>query len=212
MLNIFTDNWDNPPILNEDESVYRIYTSNHNDVLYAITDLTGDELDDEVRFALRHTFGDAVKLVDLEDVSCIIYEEAEAKENARKDADESWDGEGYYLIGWSDGGMDWTNNGPVWFDRKDDLADELEAAYADNTDTHLPYAEKVVVFGNYDDGGFDAMFGKFKEDYDIEGVIEAIDEATRPTADGKNRYWVGLTTPEEGQEELNKILEENLKK
>ena len=135
------------------------------------------------------------------------------RDDAKHDANMAWEGEGWYSIGWSDGGTDWTNNGPVWFDDKADLVRELECAYeCESNPFHLPSAEKVVEFGNYDDGGFDAMFGEFKDDYDIEGVLEAIDEATRPTADGKSRYWVGLTTPEEGQEELNKILEENLKK
>jgi len=210
MLDIFTDNWDNPPVLNDGERMLRILTDNPVNELYVIVDdsIDDDELHEEILFALRHKFGTSAEYGGFEDASYICEEAKEIEAIA----DEGWDGEGYYSIGWSDGGEDWTNNGPVWFDRKDDLEVEVAAAYDNRTDTHLPYAEKVVVFGNYNDGGFEAMFGEFMGDYDMDGILEDIDEATRPTADGKSRYWVGLTTPEEGQEELNKILEENLKK
>lgn len=52
-----------------------------------------------------------------------------------------WEGEGWYRIGWSDGGMDWTSNGPVWFESEDQLTDEYMAAWNDATDTHLPFVE-----------------------------------------------------------------------
>lgn len=141
MLNIFTDNWDNPPVLNDGERMLRIITDNPCNELYVIVDdsLDDDELEDEIRFALRHKFGASVEYGGFEDAS-YICEEAEEIEAI---ADEGWDGEGYYLIGWSDGGMDWTNDGPVWFDSKDDLVAEVAAAYDHKTDTHLPYAEKV---------------------------------------------------------------------
>lgn len=193
MLNIFTDNWMKLPTLRESEHMYRIYTNNPMNVLYTITDLVGDELEDEVRFSLRRKLGKAVRLVDIEDVSCIIYEEAEAKERAEKAADDAWEDEGYYIIGWSDGGMDWTSNGPVWFESKSDLADELFAACDNSTETHVPIAEKVAQFEQYE---LDALLGDFKDDFDVEGIIA---EATKPCNDG-NRYWVV-----EG-DELNAII------
>ena len=52
-----------------------------------------------------------------------------------------WEGEGWYRIGWSDGGMNWTSNGSVWFESEDQLTDEYMAAWNDATDTHLPFVE-----------------------------------------------------------------------
>ena len=37
----------------------------------------------------------------------------------------------------------WTNDGPIYCESEDDLADELRADYGSSTETHLPYAEKV---------------------------------------------------------------------
>lgn len=55
---------------------------------------------------------------------------------------EGWQGEGLYSIGYSDGGMDWTSDGPVWLETAEDLANELTAAWlCGATDTHLPSAE-----------------------------------------------------------------------
>lgn len=53
---------------------------------------------------------------------------------------EDWQGEGWYAIEWSDGGMDWTSDGPVWLERPEELADELASAGEWSTDTHLPCA------------------------------------------------------------------------
>lgn len=53
-----------------------------------------------------------------------------------------WQGEGLYAIGYSDGGMDWTSDGPVWLETAKDLADELTTAWlCGATNTHLPVAE-----------------------------------------------------------------------
>lgn len=61
-----------------------------------------------------------------------------------KDVEDAWDGEGYYSIAWSDGGEDWTSEGSLYFETPEELADELRAAYAHATETHLPYAEKSI--------------------------------------------------------------------
>ena len=52
-----------------------------------------------------------------------------------------WMGEGWYRIGWSDGGMDFSSNGAVWHDSELDLEDDFEDAMEQATDTHLPYIE-----------------------------------------------------------------------
>jgi len=121
------------------------------------------------------------------------------RDNAKHDADMEWEGEGYYRIRWSDGGMDWTSNGPVRFGSVEDLADELASALLEETDTHLAWAEKVEQFQQYE---LEVLLGEFVDDYDVDGIIE---DATALCGDG-NRYWTV------DEDELNEVLEENLKK
>ena len=71
------------------------------------------------------------------------YDSDEIEDMVREDVDDAWSGPGEYRVAWSDGGMDWTNEGPIRCEREGDLADELRAAYGDATETHLPYAERV---------------------------------------------------------------------
>ena len=169
MLNIFTDNWNDTPTLNEGERMLRIVTENPSDNLYVIVDdsMDEDDLEDEIRFALRRKYG--CEYGGYEDVSCIC----EWSESAQRDADEAWDDEGWYSIKWSDGGMDWTNDGPVWYDDKAMLATDIEVAYEDSTETHLPYAEKVrrELFEGYE---LDAFLGDFVNEFDRDALVAAI--------------------------------------
>ena len=180
MLDIFTDNWDNPPILSEGERMLRILTDNPCDELYVIVDdsMDDDEVHDEIQFALRRKLGKAAQYGGFEDSSWICEDWADAQ----KDANDAWDGAGYYRIGWSDGGMDWTNNGPVYCCDVSDLAGEINSAYCDKTDTHLPYAEKVEVF---DQNELEALLGDFIGDYDVDAIIA---DTTKVASDG-TRYW-----------------------
>lgn len=52
-----------------------------------------------------------------------------------------WKGEGWYRIAFSDSGMDWTSDGPIWIDSEPDFDAEMESAYGTATETHLPYAD-----------------------------------------------------------------------
>ena len=54
---------------------------------------------------------------------------------------EGWQGEGLYLVTWSDGGMAWTNNGPEWMEDEAELALCLATAWLHATDTHVPCCE-----------------------------------------------------------------------
>lgn len=195
MLDIFTDNWDNPPVLNDGERMLRILTDNPLNELYVIVDdsMDDDEVHDEIRFALRHKYGiQHMEYGGFEDAShiCVMAEEV------NETADECWEGEGYYRIAWSDGG-DCTNNGPVWLEYKDDLVAELEVAYQFKTDTHLPYAELV---GNelFQEDGLDALLGDSKDDFDIDGLIDDLTEFDYNTG---NRYWKNIS-----DDKLNEIL------
>lgn len=53
-------------------------------------------------------------------------------------AEEEWMDEGYYTVGYTDGGMDFTNDGPVWCEYPEDLAALISGANVDATETHLP--------------------------------------------------------------------------
>ncbi len=64
-------------------------------------------------------------------------------QDARDDARDAWSGPGDYRVAYSDGGTDWTNDGPVRLDSVDDLEDMLHEAHESSTDTRLPYAERV---------------------------------------------------------------------
>ena len=54
---------------------------------------------------------------------------------------DGWKGEGWYRIGYSDGGQDWTNDGPLWFEFRADLDAEMEAARSHEAETHLAWCE-----------------------------------------------------------------------
>lgn len=188
MLNIFTDNWMEVPTLNEGERMYRIINE-YGMELYVITDLEGDELEEEIGFAMRQKYGNDILFDGFEDVSFLC----ENAEEGQKDADDAWDESGYYRIAYSDGG-EWTDEGPVLCHDKSDLVHELEAAYGDATETHLPYAEKVALFDMND---LEALLGDFVDDYDLDAIVN---EATKFTFDGE-RYWIA-----EG-DALNDIIE-----
>lgn len=177
MLNLFTDNWMDPPILNEGEKMIRIMTSNDMNILYAIVDetMTAEEIDEEASFALRKGYGKSLHYLGYADESFIC----EAWMDALKSADEAWDGEGYYRIGLSSGGQ-WSNEGPAWYSELTRLARAIDSASID--DVTLGYAEKVRQFQEYE---LDALLGDRKEDFDVEGIIAY---ATKPCSDG-NRYW-----------------------
>lgn len=189
MLLIYNDI---PPALNEGERLLHILTGNSADDLYTVVD-DGMDVDEEIRFALRRKFGKGYRYEGYEDMSFLYGYFAQERDDAKAAAMAAWEGESYYIIGWSDGGEDWTSNGPVWFESVDELAGEIECAQQYETDTHLAYAEAVKQFEQCE---LDALLGDFKDDFDVDAIIE---EATRVCDDG-NRYWTA-----EG-EELNEII------
>lgn len=129
MLNI-TDQM--PDTINEGERVIRLLSRYNED--YVVTDLDGDELEEEIRLALRRRYGKNYRYEGFEDVTYAL----EAAERARGDAKAAWRGEGWYRIGWSDGG---TYGEHYWYYDDGELAGDLESAYLESTETHLPYVE-----------------------------------------------------------------------
>jgi hypothetical protein len=69
------------------------------------------------------------------------YEAVKDADQARADAAKAWSGEGWYRIGYSDGGQDFTNDGAVWHETAAELASNMAGAYAHSSGTHLPYIE-----------------------------------------------------------------------
>lgn len=68
------------------------------------------------------------------------------KQNApREDNFDCWKGQGYYRIAYSDGGQDYTSDGPVWFESYLQIEEAMEDAWKSATPTHLPYSEFLGV-------------------------------------------------------------------
>lgn len=76
-MELFTDNWDNPPVLYEGERLYRIVTDNPCDNLLAVcpADMGEDDLIDEIRWALIRKYGKRGKAImfGFEDVTDLYY-------------------------------------------------------------------------------------------------------------------------------------------
>lgn len=68
------------------------------------------------------------------------------KHNAtREEKIDCWKGQGYYRIAYSDGGQDYTSDGPVWFEDYYQIEKAMEDAWSFATDTHIPYSEYLGV-------------------------------------------------------------------
>lgn len=72
---------------------------------------------------------------------------------------EWWKGEGYYSVKFSDGGQDFTNDGPVWLEDEDDLVALYESAWTTATETHVPYVECEGM-------GYDVCVERVRLEYD----------------------------------------------
>lgn len=83
----------------------------------------------------------------------MYYSESEIEEMVVEDMIE-WQGEGYYSIEYTDGGENWTNEGPIYMITSEELANELRAAYAYATPSHLPYPEMIAEYLVRQDGGW----------------------------------------------------------
>lgn len=80
--NIFTDNWDEPPVLRDGERLYRIHTDNPSDNLFTVRPangrynrITDEDFREHVRSMLRGKFGKRgwYMLDELEDVTDLYY-------------------------------------------------------------------------------------------------------------------------------------------
>lgn len=82
----------------------------------------------------------------------MYYSDSEIEQMMLEDMIE-WQGEGYYSIEYTDGGKNWMNGGPVYMITPEELANELRAAYAYATPSHLPYPEMIAEYLVRQDSG-----------------------------------------------------------
>lgn len=78
MIDLFTDNWDSPPVLYDGDRLVRVRTTNPCDVLFAIWEsnrMSADELDDELRRAIKWRKGLVPEYDGFEDVTDYWYGE-----------------------------------------------------------------------------------------------------------------------------------------
>ena len=68
------------------------------------------------------------------------YDPDEIEDMVREDVEDAWEGEGEYVISYTDGGQAYE---PRWYATSDELAEDLRGSYADATETHLPDALRV---------------------------------------------------------------------
>lgn len=77
--------------------------------------------------------------VEREDVD--FWDVAQKYDMTGEQAEEVWEGEGWYSVEYTDGGMPATNDGPVWCDSINDLAGLFSMANETMTEYHIAYAE-----------------------------------------------------------------------
>lgn len=88
---------------------------------------------------------------------------------------DGYEGEGWYTVSYSDGGQDYTNDGPVWVEDVLSFAELMAGAMESATDTHLPYAE----FRGNGEGGSSPVYqrdellsylGAYVDEYDVDAI------------------------------------------
>lgn len=72
-----------------------------------------------------------------------FWEVAARHDLAGNAAAEAWQGDGFYSIGYTDGGMPCTSDGPVWIETRDELAQLIGCAYQHATGTHVPVVDYI---------------------------------------------------------------------
>lgn len=109
---------------------------------------------------------------------------------ARAEAREAWDGEGLYILKWSDGGQ---SGEPTHYETVEDMARDLMSAYQGATETHQPYMERLEYYERHELEAFLDDVTAFD--------VEAIEQEATATDQHGSRYWTA------GPEELAAIAE-----
>ena len=77
-----------------------------------------------------------------------FWEIAQKYDMTGDQASEAWEGEGWYDVNYTDGGMPATSDGAIWCDSVNDLAGLISSANVSATEYHVPVVEFA---GNGDD-------------------------------------------------------------
>lgn len=114
-----------------------------------------DALDDKVNdFDIDSMFDELYKYDDDQDGfvenedAPDFWEVAQKYDMTGDQAAEAWEGEGWYNVNYTDGGMPATSDGAIWCEDVNDLAGLISMANTDLTETHIPVVEFA---GNGDD-------------------------------------------------------------
>ena len=121
------------------------------DAMNEIRDALGDKVND---FYIYSMFDELYKYDDDQDGfvenedAPDFWEVAQKYDMTGEQAYEAWEGEGWYNVNYTDGGMPATSEGPIWCEDVNDLAGLISMANTDRTETHIPVVEFA---GNGDD-------------------------------------------------------------
>ena len=116
-----------------------------NEIRAALDDKVNDYYLDSM-FDELYKYDDHDGFVEVDGVD--FWDVAQKYDMTGDQAADAWEGEGWYHIGYSDGGMRATSEGPIWCEDVNDLAGLISMANTDRTETHLPVVEFA---GNGDD-------------------------------------------------------------
>ena len=116
-----------------------------NEIRAALDDKVNDYYLDSM-FNELYKYDDHDGFVEVDGVD--FWEVAQKYDMTGEQAADAWEGEGWYHIGYSDGGMRATSEGPIWCEDVNDLAGLISIANTDLTETHIPVVEFA---GNGDD-------------------------------------------------------------
>lgn len=125
------------------------YTTTKNDALANIREALDEHVNDydlDAIFDAIYSYDDAQGGF-VEDEDADFWGIVAANDLTMVKAEEEWDGEGYYTVAYTDGGMPFTSDGAIWCDYPEDLAAIISGANVDATETHLP----VVYFEGDED-------------------------------------------------------------
>ena len=112
----------------------------------AALDENVNDYDLDAMFDELYQYDDPDGFVEVEGVD--FWEVAQKYDMTGEQAAESWEGEGWYNVAYTDGGMPATSDGAIWCDSINDLAGLISSANVSATEYHLPVVEFA---GNGDD-------------------------------------------------------------
>ena len=119
------------------------------DAMNEICEELGDKVNDFNVYAMfdeLYKYDDNDGFVEVDGVD--FWEVAQKYDMTGDQAAEAWEGEGWYNVNYTDGGMPATSDGAIWCDSVNDLAGLISMANTDLTETHIPVVEFA---GNGDD-------------------------------------------------------------